>query len=126
MLATSGLFYYLGTDVRLQQVFPNDDSYSCPCPSLMLKCNFSVGATSALWSFGGNIITSPIAGHVINNSMVDQGVSFLYVDHSSYLKTNYRCHASFSDGLRESLPMTSPQPAGKLPLHCHLSAHSLA
>ena len=124
MLATSGLFYYLGTDVRLEQVFPNNDSYSCPCPSLTLRCKFPMGATPVLWSFGGHIITSPIPGHVINNSMVDQGMSFLYVNHSMHLKANYRCHATFHDGSRDSLSMTSPQPAGKLPLHSRLYAHA--
>lgn len=124
MLATSGLFYYLGTDVHLQQVFPKDDSYSCPCPSLALECTFPVGATFVLWAFGGSTITTPIPGHVIDNSMMDQGMSFLYVNQSMYLKSNYRCHASFSNGSRDSPVMASPKLAGKLPLHSHFSAHA--
>ena len=115
---TYGLFYYLGANVNLRQMFPKNHSYSCPCPSLELECTFPPGATFVLWSFGGTTITSPISGHVIDYSMMDHGMSSLHVNHSMYLKNNYRCHVTFSDGPQDSPVMTSPQPAGKLSHFC--------
>ena len=93
-MLTSSLHIYCFTGFGVYQVFPRNLSYSCPCPSLRLKCTFPVGVTQVVWSFPGiSSIPKGYSSHVIDNSMLDSGVSYLDVNSSSDLKEMYRCIA---------------------------------
>ena len=97
----------------IQQMFPSDTSYCCPCPSIRLNCTFSPGAGNVVWSFPGLYsIPNGYQGHTIDNTMINSGVSYLDVQISESLKGSYRCIAFYSNGdPQQSQLFTSPTPA---------------
>ena len=96
-------------------MFPSSPSYSCPGPSLSLKCEFPVGATTVLWSAPRvNHIPDGFSGHVIDRSMLENGVAYLHVNSSFHLKNSYRCIVVYPNKTTEYQQETIPEPASKL------------
>lgn len=89
-------------------MFPRDTTYSCPGPSLRLKCSEGI---SFAWASPGVFNVGDEPGHAINNSI--DGVSYLYVNTSSVLKSEYRCIAIAPNGTSHERTVLTPSPVGK-------------
>lgn len=112
----------------INQAFPNNESYRCRFPSLILQCSFSPGPVVILWSLPENNITniqySAVKGLVIDNSSVGNGHSILMVSNRMFFYKGYMCAAINSDGSQE-ITTVQPVPFTNLTLETN-SCTSLA
>lgn len=108
-------------------MFPSNASYVCPGPpSIRLKCTFPQGTTTVVWTSPGSSNVRDEPGHVIDNSMIGSGVSYLDVNSSSDLKESYRCIATFPNATsQESSQMTKREPSGKLSCDSCMHSHCM-
>ena len=103
--------------VAVQQIFPKNSSYCCPCPSLDLQCEFSDSGTviTVLWSSGSTATQISSDGRMIDNSIISSGMSNLLLYNESFLDATFRCFPLFLNGtLAESNLFTTPELASKL------------
>ena len=112
------LYWFAG--IQMEQLYPQNSSYSCPGgPSLILECRFPTGADVSWSCTGVTAIPDGYPGHLINNSMIHSGVSYLYVINSSALKDMYRCIVFYPNGTTQQLPRnTSSVPEGETVVTC--------
>lgn len=117
-IADNWLYCFAG--IQIEQVYPQNSSYSCPGgPSLILECRFPAGADVSWSCTGVTVIPDSYPGHLIDNSMIHSGVSYLHVTNSSALKDMYRCIVFYPNGSTQQLPrIASPVPEGETVVTC--------
>ena len=87
----------------IMQMHPMNASYSCHCPSVVLKCNFSKNPTKAFWTVLINgtdtqVVTTSTPGHTVDMSKVQDGILYLEVNNTKYSEGNhYSCTAEYPD-----------------------------
>ena len=115
------LWYFhviLSGESRIDQLYPENESYSCHFPSLELACYFETPPVpvNIWWPIPGKGIFNIGAnetGHMTDNSTVAIGKSTLKVSNSSVLRGNYTCIAVYGDGTNEeSVPRPVPPVEG--------------
>ena len=99
-------------EIRIDQVYPENESYSCHFPSIELACYFETPPVpSTVWwsipdEFNFNIGDEE-EGHMIDNSTVATGKSTLKVSNSSFLRANYACIVIYGNGTQQK---SEPRP----------------
>ena len=102
-------------EIRIDQVYPENESYSCHFPSLELACCFETPPvpSTVWWSIPDeeviNIETDDrVEGHMMDNSMVAFGKSTLKVSNSSVLRGNYTCIVHYENGSQQENKTVPP------------------